>query len=379
MSNLLDYAQSVGDLTYWEKPFDTFDALFFSQIIYMPFDDFLSPSAQCTLLEAWHYLKKHSYPDKFADPYQKKRYDLLAACAPLQRYHNVLLQNYVNEVDPSIDMQFCACTFQVSSGVQCIAYSGTDLTVAGWKEDANMAYMTVIPAQAESLVYLQARIEENKRPTVLCGHSKGGNLALFSASLLQQPLQESITNVYCFDGPGVSDTIATSEGYAAILPKTISILPQSSIVGLLLSYPPNYNVVKSDSFGVWQHDVFSWQIKNGDFCYKTDVSGHAMFRNITINSWLNNLTPEERQFFVQTLMTLIDATNASVVSDISDDLQGSWRKVMGALDTLPEKDKVKMKQLFNDLLKKGAQESMKGILSLFPSRPSANTPEPEQA
>ena len=41
------------------------------------------------------------------------------------------------------------------SGGECyIAFRGTDLTIAGWKEDLNMSFMTV-PSQKEAVAYTE--------------------------------------------------------------------------------------------------------------------------------------------------------------------------------------------------------------------------------
>ena len=119
------------------------------------------------------------------------------------RYGNVILCGYVDHLDPSMEKQFSALTCLLEDDVMLITYRGTDNTLVGWKEDFNMTFLDTIPSQKEAVQYLEAMaIAYPDRRIILCGHSKGGNLAVYAAAFCSFAIQNRIQRVYNHDGPG---------------------------------------------------------------------------------------------------------------------------------------------------------------------------------
>ncbi|MCB5629869.1 Mbeg1-like protein, partial [Bifidobacterium animalis] len=56
------------------------------------------------------------------------------------RYQNILLSNYINELDYQSIKQFAAITFQLEDSSIYVAFRGTDDTILGWREDFQMTY-----------------------------------------------------------------------------------------------------------------------------------------------------------------------------------------------------------------------------------------------
>ena len=98
----------------------------------------LDRGGSATVREVWAFLAR-LYPEGLTDPFQRKRYFLTAACAAYDRLGDVTVSCYVNHIDAGQETQFCACVFTLPDGAAYIAFRGTDLTLAGWKEDLNMA------------------------------------------------------------------------------------------------------------------------------------------------------------------------------------------------------------------------------------------------
>lgn len=69
----------------------------------------------------------------------------------------------------------------LDDGSDVVAFRGTDVTVTGVKESAMLSYMFPVPAQIEALYYFQETSMLHSGDIILCGHSKGGNLAVFAA------------------------------------------------------------------------------------------------------------------------------------------------------------------------------------------------------
>ena len=172
MPNIQDHALATGGYTLAQRPFDALDSLVLTQLVYMPMEGLMDRGQRPTVAQAWAYIREHVDYERL-DTFQKKRYRLFECCAGLPRYRDLAMHDYVNIIDGTLEMQFCACTWDLSAGESYIAFRGTDLTIAGWKEDLNMSFMTV-PSQKEAVAYTE-RMARRGVALRLGGHSKGGN------------------------------------------------------------------------------------------------------------------------------------------------------------------------------------------------------------
>ena len=85
-------------------------------------------------------------------------------------------------------------------------FRGTDSTIIGWKEDFNMGFADNVPAQQDAAEYVKNASEQMEEILIrLCGHSKGGNLAVYSAAFCTEAIQRRILEVRNFDGPGFNE------------------------------------------------------------------------------------------------------------------------------------------------------------------------------
>lgn len=50
-------------------------------------------------------------------------------------------------------MQFSALTVLLDTGEALLVFRGTDNTLVGWKEDFNLSFLEVVPAQSAALDY----------------------------------------------------------------------------------------------------------------------------------------------------------------------------------------------------------------------------------
>ena len=146
-------------------------------------------------------------------------------------------------------------------GSAYVAFRGTDDTIVGWKEDFNMAFTPEIPAQRYAADYLQqAAAALAFRPLLVGGHSKGGNLAVYAAVFCGEAIQKQIRAVYNNDGPGFYASLLELPEHRRIAGKITTLLPESSVVGMLLEHEEAYQVVRSTQIRLMQHDGFSWQV-----------------------------------------------------------------------------------------------------------------------
>lgn len=222
---------------------------------------------------------------------------------------------FLEQFDGDEQTQFAAATYRLPSGMLVVAFRGTDDSLVGWKEDFNMAFQYPVPAQVTAADYL-ARVAAlwKDAPIVLTGHSKGGNLAVYAAMNAEDGVKDRIERIYSLDGPGFPEAVVNSFEYASVSDRIVKIVPDSSVVGMVLETPERCIVVKSDVEGIMQHFVFSWQMHGGEFDKVEDVASSSVTFNKALNKWLANLSKEQRERAVDALFAVLEASGAGSIS-----------------------------------------------------------------
>lgn len=346
MANMLNYLDWRGDLTLAADPWNDVDSLIMASLCYIDM-----PQAADKMLTV----------GEIADtlpPYESRKGPqgsffgscraLMKHCAISERFGQAELHDYVNEVDADKEIQFSAIMADLPDGSRYVAFRGTDSSIIGWREDFSMAFETV-PAQTAAAAYLEKAALDGRRLTV-GGHSKGGNLALYAAAHAPERVQALIERVYSFDGPGLDDATVASEGYARIAGKVRSFIPQSSVVGLLLTHFEEYVVVHSNALGLLQHDPFSWQLVGRRFLEVEQVDKASQVVDETVHEWLRQSSPEERKIFVNTLFDLLESGSATNVNGLLGDLPA----ILGASVRMSPSTARTMGQMIGRLVKIGA-------------------------
>ena len=242
-------------------------------------------------------------------------HDFYHAVAANPRFSDVEMSAYCEQFDGGAQTQFAAVTFRLPSGTLVVAFRGTDDSLVGWKEDFNMAFQYPVPAQVTAADYLArvAALWQNV-PIVLTGHSKGGNLAVYAAMNAEDDVKDRIERIYSLDGPGFPEAVVNSFEYASVSDRIVKIVPDSSVVGMVLETPERCMVVKSDVEGIMQHFAFSWQMHGGEFDKVEDVASSSVTFNKALNKWLANLSKEQRERAVDALFAVLEASGAGSIS-----------------------------------------------------------------
>jgi hypothetical protein len=318
---------------------------------------------------------KQTYPEGFTDLFQRKRRRLTEACAASARFSGLVIRDYVNHIDPAQETQFCACTFVLPDGGRYVAFRGTDLTIAGWKEDLNMSFMAV-PAQAEAVRYVNRAAEAFDGPLWLGGHSKGGHLALYAAAHADPRAQERIAGICSFDGQGVDRATLQGEGYARIRGRVQSYIPQSSVVGMLLCYHPVYTVVRSPALGLLQHDALTWQIRNGEFETMEGLDLGTRVADEAMRQWIDALSLDQRRLLTDTAFRLISVLDGETVDPLVQEWPASSIKLFAAFRRLEPEVRSETLRLLGDLFSSKASDAARALLPAAFRRIGEESPPP---
>ena len=337
MADLFDYLDWRGDLAFDAVGVTPADALIFSALSYIHYDGlvnrgFQNPVPLEVVADAFAAL-----PDKEDRVLLRQDAPLLMACAAAERFRKVRLVFYNSATIREQESQFAAVAFLLpDEQTSVLAFRGTDATLVGWKEDFNMSFQDRIPAQEKALYYTQTFAQSFDRKLILCGHSKGGNLAVYASSLCPGEIQERILAVYNNDGPGFTANLMGEPGYRAMVPKIHSFVPQSSVVGMLMEHEEPYTVIKSRQVSILQHDLYSWEVMGGGFVPVPGVSSDSLLVNRTVKAWLSGRTPEERNAFVDAVFELLGTGEV----DSAREIMMPWN-ILNYLRTLNEDDEMR--------------------------------------
>ncbi len=336
-NTLATYVRDFGDYTFMEKPMNDVDSLVLCQFCYLKFDGLVPLVTEYKKSVSIKALAEHAlYDDLFLDKrFEKDNRELFTAMLASRRYRNLKMNCYINIVEPEWETQFSAITFLLEDSTIYVAYRGTDESIVGWKEDFNMAFQSPIPGQAYAAKYLNMVTKKFFSDFYVGGHSKGGNLAVYAAMNCTEKVQERIIKIYSMDGPGFREDVLEKHKYEAIANRIVKILPQSSLVGMLFETSPNYKVVESKTFGLLQHNPYTWMIEGDDFLYAKGIYESRKFANAALNEWLMAMDDSERKMFVDTLYQVVSASEAENLIDLTAD----WKKSMnGIISALREVD-----------------------------------------
>lgn len=369
MSNLLDYLDWRGDISFKKSSANKIDYLMLAQISYVNFDGLLKTldfSKKLSLKELKELFLKSTDIDKRRDTgalINPLTIDLFEKAAESERFSQVEITGYQSIVNQNTEEQFAAMTFILPDGDNFIAFRGTDDNIVAWKEDFNLAFMDEIPAQKDSVDYILKAYEQLTGNFTIGGHSKGGNLSIYSVLKTYKKIKKRFKDVYNFDGPGFSDERLSSKEFKEIIPHIKSYYPQFSIVGMLFSNAGEYEVIKSSETLVMQHDPFSWHILGKNFVTLENFDLGSKFFHTTFNTWLSEMDNERRALFIETLFDIINVTDAKTNSEIEKNIAQNSVKILTALSKLDPDLRKKMTEIVANLFK-SAQKTIPNFFGL---------------
>lgn len=344
MSNIIDYLLWRGDLDFSASPFNEVDSLILTQLVYLDFEGIvpgISSKSYVTLGKAGQAFfkreqerEKQSYPPLIMDCMS-----VLKTALGTKRFKNCRLSAYVNEVNQVEEYQFSAMKVLLEDKSVYLVFSGTDNSLVGWKENFNMSYLSETPGQRKAVEYVEETLGFGRRNIRIGGHSKGGNLAIYAALKSKSSIQKRLKEIYNFDGPGFTSEMVKKEEYNAILPKIQTMIPQSSVIGMLLEHEEEYRVIKSTEKGLLQHRAISWQVCGPSFVRVKEVSEDSIFWNGTLKKWIAKLEYTQRRKFVNALFDALELAGIQDTEQLNKMTFSTFLHLLNAMDKLPEEEK----------------------------------------
>lgn len=361
MANILDYLDWRGDLTLSVSPFNEVDALLLAELSFIEFEGIVPPP------ELGRGLRLRDAARSYFARRKNRSTDMgllvpgdipamLRAMADSRRFGDMMVNAYEERIDEALEQQFAAVTIDLGDGTVYVSFRGTDDTLVGWKENLNMSFLPEVPAQERAVGYLERIARQYPdRSLRVGGHSKGGNLAIYSAVKCTQAVQDRIVAVYNNDGPGFLNDLSATEAHRRIAERIRTVVPQSSVVGMLLEHEKNVQVVHSTYEGIMQHDGFSWEVKGAQFVHLDDFSREGKLLDETIDAWADALSPQQRESFAEALYEVLTATGARTLSELGGEKLKSVVSILRGYKSLDRETREALSGALKLLLRLGAR------------------------
>ena len=350
MANILDYLSWRGDLTLAQSPFNEVDNLILAELSFVNFTGIVPGPGEGEGVPlhaaAEAFFRSHEggdmgmgvlVPDEIPT--------LLRKMAECPRFREMKVNCFCDHLDVRKAEQFAAVTVELGDGSIYLSFRGTDDTIAGWKEDFLLGCQPEVPAQKKAVAYVKAvAAQYPRRKLMLGGHSKGGNLAVYGGIFVPLAIQRRISAVWSNDGPGFYGAVLETPQHARLEGRIHSIVPKSSVVGMLLEHEESYTVVDSDQTGLWQHDGFSWQVLGTGFVTLREVSRQGRRNDLALKEWVRRLPVDQREKFVDGLFEVLTASGATTLTDLKED---GFRAAGAMVRAMKDMEKDTRDALFN--------------------------------
>lgn len=322
MDNALSYLDWRGDLTFEVSKFNEVDLFLCSQISTIDFSRDTKYDENLYQLKdaakAFLSVKKNREKTSSIGTLQSDAIlPMIEKIGETVRFSDIRIWNPVTVISNEKELQFSAVTIVFPNNRVVVSYRGTDDTIIGWKEDFNIAALDEVPAQALAEEYLEYTAQKFPDSVLCtCGHSKGGNLAIYAAACADKATQERIETVVSFDGPGFQKKMLKKAGYKRIADRTYTVISENSIVGLLLEQAGTVVYVQTDIVGPYAHDGFNWKVMGTQFVRSDGLGDSSQRIKNVIAGTLGSMDNKERLEFIDSLFDDILSTGAETVTEL---------------------------------------------------------------
>ncbi len=333
MSNFIDYLNWRGDLDFEKSPLNLVDLEIFCQVIMIDFDGIIKPGSiknkQRLRETCQKYVNQKKDVNKIGLLIPSITIDLYLKMGKTSRFKNILVYNYNYTKDEYLKCQFGAITFEVDDTV-VVVFQATDDTLVGWEENVNMIFTKGTPAEEMACAYLNniaSKIDSDKK-LIVCGHSKGGHLTLYTGLNVSKETFDRVEHFYNFDGQGVWLKDYDEEYLKERCEKITEVIPQTSCIGRLFEHPENYIVVESNQKGLLQHNAFTWEIVGPDFVYLNRRDKISREIEEAFHEAIVHLSYEERVNFCNSLFDFLYGTGYHNLSEFEDGFTSMFKSYM---------------------------------------------------
>ena len=346
---ILDYLIEYGDVPFADMRLTEVDAAILCKLSYFHFENFV-PDVDKKMPSV--ALKDIMLMENHDDIFEKGHYEdvsrqMIDLMLAGRRFENLRITGFSSCLDYETQTQFAAVTFITGPRRMFVVFRGTDSTIIGLKEDFNLLYMDKAKCHEYATEYLKKISSQYSRKLYVGGHSKGGHLAVYASMNMPDDIKERIHRIYSMDGLGLRPTLMKDGKFKSIEDRIYKLLPQSSLIGMMLDDDDRYEVIKASGLGLMQHNMYGWNVDGKRFIREKKLKTNAVFIEHTFNGWVDSQDDENRQKFIDGIYSLIDACKAESVRELISDGGKKFSIIIDSIKELDDESKKQLKDVFS--------------------------------
>lgn len=353
MAHLIDYLEKVENLTFDQEPLNILDKVCINEIGYLTYEKWLTASDLKKPINLHDFAEGKELNPDYSFMVTRERVELAEAMVRSRRFASLSLSNYRSVLDEEVEKQFAAMIFSLPElDYHQLVFRGTDDSVIGWKEDFQLTYSREIPAHRSAMTFLEDHLPNLSGRTTVSGHSKGGNLALYSAVQSSTALREKIAELLLLDSPGLMKSLLEKPSYQELKAKITVIRPQDSVVGVMLYWDRPAQLVAAEGIGFAQHNALTWEVDltTNDFVYVDQPTDLSQRLEETFQEWIETLPNQELKQVCDLVFDTILDSGIESLDDIGIQALPQLGQMLQEFGNLSDKQKKVLQDGFNQLL-----------------------------
>ena len=353
MAHLIDYLEKVENLTFDQEPLNILDKVCINEIGYLTYEKWLTASDLKKPINLHDFAEGKELNPDYSFMVTKERVELAEAMVRSRRFASLSLSNYRSVLDKEVEKQFAAMIFSLSElDYHQLVFRGTDDSVIGWKEDFQLTYSREIPAHRSAMTFLEDHLPNLSGRITVSGHSKGGNLALYSAVQSSTSLREKIAELLLLDSPGLMKSLLEKPSYQELKARMTVIRPQDSVVGVMLYWDRPAQLVAAEGIGFAQHNALTWEVDlvANDFAYVDQPTELSQRLEETFQAWIETLPNQELKQVCDLVFDTILDSGIESLDDIGIQALPQIGQMLQEFGNLSDKQKKVLQDGFNQLL-----------------------------
>lgn len=353
MAHLIDYLEKVENLTFDQEPLNILDKVCINEIGYLTYEKWLTASDLKKPINLHDFAEGKELNPDYTFMVTKERVELAEAMVRSRRFASMCLTNYRSVLDKEVEKQFAAMIFSLPElDYNQLVFRGTDDSVIGWKEDFQLTYSREIPAHRSAKAFLEDHLPNLGGRITVSGHSKGGNLALYSAVQSSTALREKIAELLLLDSPGLMKSLLDKPSYQELKSKMAVIRPQDSVVGVMLYWDRPAQLVAAEGIGFAQHNALTWEVDltTNDFVYVDQPTDLSQRLEETFQEWIETLPNQELKQVCDLVFDTILDSGIESLDDIGIQALPQLGQMLQEFGNLSDRQKKVLQDGFNQLL-----------------------------
>lgn len=353
MAHLIDYLEKVENLTFDQEPLNILDKVCINEIGYLTYEKWLTASDLKKPINLHDFAEGKELNPDYSFMVTKERVELAEAIVRSRRFASLSLSDYRSVLDKEVEKQFAAMIFSLPElDYHQLVFRGTDDSVIGWKEDFQLTYSREIPAHRSAMTFLEDHLPNLSGRITVSGHSKGGNLALYSAVQSSTSLREKIAELLLLDSPGLMKSLLEKPSYQELKARMTVIRPQDSVVGVMLYWDRPAQLVAAEGIGFAQHNALTWEVDlvANDFVYEDQPTELSQRLEETFQEWIETLPNQELKQVCDLVFDTILDSGIESLDDIGIQALPQIGQMLQEFGNLSDKQKKVLQDGFNQLL-----------------------------